>query len=174
MPVEDATLRVPALEDGLPLLQKVEDGRHMREVELGYAPVAEVEASPRSRAERGHRRCAVCEDNWDRRRTEGFRRRKKVRGHRCHILVGTEGLLVEVKLHSAKVPDQDSIKHLLDSTWYRLPHLSYLWVDVGYQGRDKGWAEEALGVEVEVVNRSPKSPPEKVLQICASPPSTVI
>ena len=42
-----------------------------------------------------------------------------------------------------------------------------MWVDAGYRGRGKEWAEEALGVEVEVVNRSPKPPPEKVLRIRA-------
>jgi hypothetical protein len=41
------------------------------------------------------------------------------------------------------------------------------WVDAGYQGRGKEWAEQALGVEVQVVNRSPKPPPEKVLRAWA-------
>ena len=41
-----------------------------------------------------------------------------------------------------------------------------MWVDAGYRGRGKDWGEEQLGVEVEVVNRSPK-PPEKVLKIWA-------
>ena len=37
----------------------------------------------------------------------------------------------------------------------------------GYRGRGREWAEEALGAEVEVVNRSPKLTPEKVLRIWA-------
>ena len=45
--------------------------------------------------------------------------------------------------------------------------FSYLWVDAGYRGRGKEWVEQELGVEVEVVNRSPKPPPEKVLRIWA-------
>jgi putative transposase len=97
----------------------------------------------------------------------GFDGGKKVRGRKRHILVDTEGLLVEARVHSAKVPDQDGIKRLLDPARDRLPRLSYLWVDAGYRGRGKEWAEEALGVEVEVVNRSPKPPPEKVLRIWA-------
>jgi hypothetical protein len=36
-----------------------------------------------------------------------------------------------------------------------------------YRGRGKDWVEQALGVEVEVVNRSPKPPPQKVLEIWA-------
>ena len=40
-------------------------------------------------------------------------------------------------------------------------------VDAGYRGRGKEWVEHPLGLEVEVVNRSPKPPPEKVLRIWA-------
>jgi transposase len=88
-----------------------------------------------------------------------------VRGRKRHILVDTEGLVVEAKVHSAKVPDQDGIRRLLEPVRERLPRLSHLWVDAGYRGRGKEWAEETLGVEVEVVNRTPKPPPEKILRI---------
>jgi putative transposase len=97
----------------------------------------------------------------------GFDGGKKVRGRKRHILVDTEGLLVEARVHSARVPDQDGIRRLLEPARDRLPRLSHLWTDAGYRGRGKEWAEGALGVEVEVVNRSPKPPPEKVLRIWA-------
>ena len=97
----------------------------------------------------------------------GFDGGKKVRGRKRHVLVDTEGLVVEARVHNAKVPDQDGIRRLLEPARSRLPCLSHLWVDAGYRGRGKEWAEEDLGVEVEVVNRSPKPPPEKVLRIWA-------
>ena len=98
----------------------------------------------------------------------GFDGGKKVRGRKRHILVDTEGLVVEARVHSAKVPDQDGIRRLLEPARSRLPRLSHLWVDEGYRGRGKEWAQRALGLEVEVVNRSPKPPPpEKVLRIWA-------
>ena len=97
----------------------------------------------------------------------GFDGGKKVRGRKRHLLVDTEGLVVEAKVHSAKVPNQDGIKRLLEPARSRLPRLSHLWADAGYRGRGKEWAERALGVEVEVVNRSPKPPPEKVLRVWA-------
>ena len=97
----------------------------------------------------------------------GFDGGKKVRGRKQHLLVDTEGLVVEARVHSAKVPDQDGIRRLLEPAKDRLPRLSYLWTDAGYRGRGKEWAEEELGLEVEVVNRSPKPPPEKVLRIWA-------
>jgi putative transposase len=97
----------------------------------------------------------------------GFDGGKKVRGRKRHLLVDTEGLVVEAKVHSAQVPDQDGIKRLLEPARSRLGHLIHLWVDAGYRGRGKEWVEQALGLEVEVVNRSPKPPPEKVLRVWA-------
>jgi putative transposase len=77
---------------------------------------------------------------------------KKVRGRKRHLLVDTEGLVLKAKVHSAKVPDQDGIKLLLKTTRERFPRLCHLWVDAGYQGRAKEWAEqEQLGLSVEVV-----------------------
>jgi putative transposase len=67
---------------------------------------------------------------------------KKVRGRKRHLLVDTEGLVLKAKVHSAKVPDQDGIKLLLKTTRERFPRLCHLWVDAGYQGRAKEWAEE--------------------------------
>ena len=42
----------------------------------------------------------------------GFDGGKKVRGRKRHLLVDTEGLVVEARVHSAKVPDQDGIRAL--------------------------------------------------------------
>jgi putative transposase len=93
----------------------------------------------------------------------GYDGGKKVRGRKRHLLVDTEGLVLEAKVHSAKVPDQDGIGLLLERARDRLPRLSHLWVDAGYRGRGKEWAERDLGLSVEVVHRSPKPTPEKVL-----------
>src|SRR5215210_5270325 len=92
----------------------------------------------------------------------GYDGGKKVRGRKRHLLVDTEGLVLKAKVHSAKVPDQDGIKLLLKGVRDRLPRLSHLWVDAGYQGRGKEWAENVLGLSVEVVHRTPKPTPEKV------------
>ena len=80
------------------------------------------------------------------------------------MLVNTEGLVLKAKVHSAKIPDQDGLRLLLESARAELPRLSHLWVDAGYRGRGKQWwAECSLGLSVEVVHRSPKPMPEKVL-----------
>ena len=52
---------------------------------------------------------------------------------------------------------------LLKGVRDRLPHLSHLWVDAGYQGRrGKDWMEKVLGLSVEDVHRTPKPTPERV------------
>src|ERR671920_505626 len=92
----------------------------------------------------------------------GYDGGKKIRGRKRHLLVDTEGLVMKAKVHSAKVPDQDGLKLLLDSARTALSGLKHLWLDAGYQGRGKRWAEEVLGLSVEVVCKPPKPVPEKV------------
>jgi putative transposase len=97
----------------------------------------------------------------------GYDGGKKVRGRKRHLLVDTEGLVLKAKVHSAKVPDQDGLKLLLESARAKLSHLKHLWLDAGYEGRGKQWAEEALGLSVEVVRRPLKPTPEKLAKIWA-------
>jgi putative transposase len=97
----------------------------------------------------------------------GFDPAKKVEGRKRHLLVDTEGLVLKAKVHSAKVPDQDGIRLLLESARAKLSRLKHLWVDAGYQGRGRRWAEEVLGLSVEVVRKSPKPVPEEVAKMWA-------
>ena len=79
-------------------------------------------------------------------------------------------MLLKVRVHSAKVPDQDGLRLLLQSARCGLSGLKHLWLDAGYEGRSgRRWAEEVLGLSVEeVVARKPPKPiPEKVAQIWA-------
>ena len=55
----------------------------------------------------------------------GFDPAKKVEGRKRHLLVDTQGLVLEVRLHSAKVPDEDGIRLLLDPVRDRFPRLSH-------------------------------------------------
>jgi putative transposase len=97
----------------------------------------------------------------------GFDPAKKVQGRKRHLLVDTEGLVLQARVHSAKVPDQDDIRLLLDPARERLLRFSHLWVDAGYQGRGRRWAEEILGLSVEVVRKRQKLLPEKVAKLWA-------
>jgi putative transposase len=101
-------------------------------------------------------------------RERGFDPAKGVEGRKRHLLVDTEGLLMKVRVHSAKVPDQDGIRLLLEPVRGRLGRLSHLWVDAGYQGRGKRWVEAVMGLSVEVVRKPPKPVPEKVAELWAA------
>jgi putative transposase len=92
----------------------------------------------------------------------GFDPAKKVEGRKRHLLVDTEGMVLKAKVHSAKVADQDGLRLLLEAARVKLSCLKHLWVDAGYQGRGRRWAEEALGLSVEVVRKPPKPVPEEV------------
>jgi hypothetical protein len=65
----------------------------------------------------------------------GYDGGKKVRGRKRHLLVDTEGLVLKAKVRSAKVPDQDGLKLLLDSARTAMSGLKHLWLDAGYGSR---------------------------------------
>ena len=98
----------------------------------------------------------------------GFDPAKRVEGRKRHLLMDTEGLVLKARVHSAKVPDADGIRLLLESVRSRFGRLSHLWVDAGYQGRGRRWMEEVFGVSVEeVVRKPPKPVPEEVAELWA-------
>jgi putative transposase len=92
-----------------------------------------------------------------------------VRGSKRHLLVDTEGLVLKAKVHSAKVPDQDGLTLLLKAASERFPRLSLIcgWMPATPGHRGKEWAEQQLGLSVEVVHRTPKPIPEKIARIWA-------
>ena len=96
----------------------------------------------------------------------GYDGAKKLKGRKRHLLVDTQGLVLEARVHSAKVVDRDGIKLLLEpSLSGRLPRLSHLWLDAGYTGQDRGagWVRKALGWTTEIVRHPPKPAPEEVM-----------
>jgi putative transposase len=96
----------------------------------------------------------------------GYDGGKKVKGRKRHLLVDTQGLVLTVRVHSAKVQDREGIKLLLGLAQDRLPQrLSHLWLDAGYTGEGKGadWAEKVLGWTAEIVRNPPKLAPEEVM-----------
>jgi putative transposase len=74
--------------------------------------------------------------------------------------------VLQARVHSARVPDQDGIRLLLEPVRARFGRLSHLWGEAGYQGRGRRWAQEEMGLSVEVVRKPKKPLPEKVAQSC--------
>jgi putative transposase len=81
--------------------------------------------------------------------------------------VDTEGLVLKVKVHSAKIPEQDGLRLLLESARSGLSRLKHLWLDAGYEGRGKRWAEEVMGLSMQIVRKPPKPIPEEVAKVWA-------
>jgi hypothetical protein len=79
-------------------------------------------------------------------------------------------LVLEVKVHSARVMDREEIKLLLGHIGGRFPRLSHLWLDAAYNGQGKGadWVEKALGWTAQIVRHLPKIAPQEVLRAWAS------
>ena len=97
----------------------------------------------------------------------GYDGAKKVKGRKRHLLVDTQGLVLEARVHNANVTDRDGIKLLLaPSSPDRLPRLSHLWLDAGYTGQDRGadWVERTLGWTAQIVRHPKKLAPEEVMR----------
>jgi hypothetical protein len=85
--------------------------------------------------QRGDGRLAVGQNDGGRRRSSGPRvGGKKVRATKRRLLVATEGSVLNAKVHSGKILDQDGIKLVLEAALERLPRLSRLWVDAALTG----------------------------------------
>jgi transposase len=105
-------------------------------------------------------------------KARGYDGAKKVKGRKRHLLVDTQGLVIEARLHSAQIQDREGIKLLLDTNARdRLPvRLSHLWLDAGYTGQDMGagWVRKVLGWTAEIVRHPPKPAPEEVMRAWVS------
>jgi putative transposase len=77
-----------------------------------------------------------------------------VKGHKRHILVDTLGLLLQVVVSAAKVPETDGAVLLLEKLEDKFPRLSKLFSDRGYDGADFiASIKQDYQLNWEVVNR---------------------
>jgi putative transposase len=79
----------------------------------------------------------------------GYDGGKNIDGRKRHLLVDTEGFVLEAKVHSAKVMDYEGIKKLLQQADEKFPRLKHLWLDAGYRGerQRQRLGGEGLGLE---------------------------
>ena len=80
-------------------------------------------------------------------------------GRKRHLLVDTQGLLLEAVVHSASIQDQDGAKLVLAQGKHRqggryVRRLKLIWVDGKYGGQLVEWVEKAYGFTLEVVKRA--------------------
>ncbi len=79
-------------------------------------------------------------------------------GRKRHLLVDTQGLLLEVVVHPASVQERAGGETLLARAKARpsCERLAKVWADGGYDGEPfRDWVKEACGWELEVVAKPP-------------------
>ena len=74
-------------------------------------------------------------------------------GRKRHIVVDTQGLLLDVVVHPADVQDRDGAKLVLAKLAGRFPNLRLIWADGGYAGKLLGWVRENSDCELEIVKK---------------------
>lgn len=86
----------------------------------------------------------------------GYDAGKKIKGRKRHLLVDTLGLLLDVVVTPADVPERQGGQALLRWALERLGWLRVLWVDGGYSGPAfAGWVRQHQStLTVQVVKRS--------------------
>jgi putative transposase len=83
----------------------------------------------------------------------GYDAAKKISGRKRHLLVDTNGLILDVLVHPANITDRQGAKLLLSPLKDILPRLSLIWADSGYAGKLEEWVKEKLGWTLEIVKR---------------------
>jgi transposase len=88
----------------------------------------------------------------------GYDAGKQVKGRKRHLLVDTQGLVLAATVHTADIMDRDGIKLLLEPLKDAFTRLTHLWLDAGYNGKEKGkeWVEQTFQWTVDVVRHPPK------------------
>lgn len=85
----------------------------------------------------------------------GYDGAKRIVGRKRHLVTDTEGRLAGLDVHDADLQDPDAGKDLLEVTKGEHSRLSHVWADGRYQGSFVDFAQDALGIEVEIVQRHP-------------------
>ncbi len=76
---------------------------------------------------------------------------KKLAGRKRHMLVDTEGNLLNVVVHRANIADRDGAYFVLEDVPQRYPLLQKVWADQGYTGALVVEMQEQYGITVEGV-----------------------
>ena len=80
-----------------------------------------------------------------------------MKGRKRHLLVDTQGLLLNVVVSEANLSERDLAQWLVQSVQSHLPRLKHIWADAGYRGeRFLDEFQLYTGVKLEVVKRPPE------------------
>ena len=88
---------------------------------------------------------------------------KKIKGRKRHLLVDTEGFILNCFVTSAGLSDQQGLFGILDNSINQFPRLSKIWADSGYQGIEPKAYCQSYQLDLEIVKRSDQNPGFKVV-----------
>lgn len=83
----------------------------------------------------------------------GYDVNKKVNGRKRHILVDTQGLVLEAVVHIASLQDNVAAPTVFERAMQTLERLSLIWADGIYTGSLVDWVKEHCGWTLEIVKR---------------------
>ena len=95
---------------------------------------------------------------------KGYDGGKQIWGRKRHLLVDTQGNLMEVKVTGASDSDLAGGKKLVEPLQDRFPRMQLLWGDSHYGGKFLEWVKEHLGWTVQTVRRLGTAPDEKLIE----------
>ena len=84
----------------------------------------------------------------------GYDAGKKTKGRKRHLLTDTQGLLLDVVVHSAGIQDRDGAKLVLKRAEKNLTSIEKIFADGGYAGKLVDWVKEKYDVVLDIVKRS--------------------
>jgi putative transposase len=84
---------------------------------------------------------------------KGYDAGKQIWGRKRHLLVDTEGNLMDILVTGADVSDLQGSKKLLEPLKNLFPRMSLVWGDSHYGGQLVEWAKEHFGWDIQSVRR---------------------
>ena len=85
--------------------------------------------------------------------TRGYDAGKKINGRKRHIAVDTNGLLLQVIVTGAHIPDRSAAYLLLRLLRKTQPRLELVWADGGYTGTLITWAHNTLNLTLQIISK---------------------
>jgi transposase len=85
--------------------------------------------------------------------TSGYDPAKNLTGRKRHAAVDLGGLLVDLLVTPASLPDRDGARILLTRLHAAHPEITTVWADSAYAGELVTWARQELGITIVVVKK---------------------
>lgn len=72
----------------------------------------------------------------------GYDAGKKIKGRKRHLLVDSQGNLIDVVVHAADIQDRDGAKLVLKRLASTMTRVRLIWADGGYRGKLLAWVHD--------------------------------